>query len=227
MVRIDMSEYMEKHTVSRLIGAPPGYVGYDEGGQLTEAVRRHPYCVILLDEIEKAHADVFNVLLQVLDDGRLTDGQGRSVDFKNTLIIMTSNLGSSEIMKNQGQMDREKIQQMLMNFFRPEFLNRVDDIVTFKPLQQEQIKDIVKLVLHELGERLNKQLELTLTATDEAVAFLAQAGFDPAFGARPLKRLIVHTVENILGRKIVAGEIKNGEKAEVVLRNGAIDVVLK
>ena len=227
MVRIDRSEYMEKHTVSRLIGAPPGYVGYDEGGQLTEAVRRHPYCVILLDEIEKAHADVFNVLLQVLDDGRLTDGQGRSVDFKNTLIIMTSNLGSSEIMKNQGQMDREKIQQMLMNFFRPEFLNRVDDIVTFKPLQQEQIKDIVKLVLHELGERLNKQLELTLTATDEAVAFLAQAGFDPAFGARPLKRLIVHTVENILGRKIVAGEIKNGEKAEVVLRNGAIDVVLK
>ena len=227
MVRIDMSEYMEKHTVSRLIGAPPGYVGYDEGGQLTEAVRRHPYCVILLDEIEKAHADVFNVLLQVLDDGRLTDGQGRSVDFKNTLIIMTSNLGSSEIMKNQGQMDREKIQQMLMNFFRPEFLNRVDDIVTFKPLQQEQIKDIVKLVLQELGERLNKQLELTLTATDEAVSFLAQAGFDPAFGARPLKRLIVHTVENILGRKIVAGEIKNGEQAEVVLRDGAIDVVLK
>ena len=227
MVRIDMSEYMEKHTVSRLIGAPPGYVGYDEGGQLTEAVRRHPYCVILLDEIEKAHADVFNVLLQVLDDGRLTDGQGRSVDFKNTLIIMTSNLGSSEIMKNQGQMDREKIQQMLMNFFRPEFLNRVDDIVTFKPLQQEQIKDIVKLVLHELSERLNKQLELTLTATDEAVAFLAQAGFDPAFGARPLKRLIVHTVENILGRRIVAGEIKNGDQAEVVLRDGAIDVVLK
>ena len=227
MVRIDMSEYMEKHTVSRLIGAPPGYVGYDEGGQLTEAVRRHPYCVILLDEIEKAHADVFNVLLQVLDDGRLTDGQGRSVDFKNTLIIMTSNLGSSEIMKNQGQMDREKIQQMLMNFFRPEFLNRVADIVTFKPLQQEQIKDIVKLVLHELSERLNKQLELTLTATDEAVAFLAQAGFDPAFGARPLKRLIVHTVENILGRRIVAGEIKNGDQAEVVLRDGAIDVVLK
>ena len=227
MVRIDMSEYMEKHTVSRLIGAPPGYVGYDEGGQLTEAVRRHPYCVILLDEIEKAHADVFNVLLQVLDDGRLTDGQGRSVDFKNTLIIMTSNLGSSEIMKNQGQMDREKIQQMLMNFFRPEFLNRVDDIVTFKPLQQEQIKDIVKLVLHELSERLNKQLELTLTASDEAVAFLAQAGFDPAFGARPLKRLIVHTVENILGRRIVAGEIKNGDQAEVVLRDGAIDVVLK
>ena len=227
MVRIDMSEYMEKHTVSRLIGAPPGYVGYDEGGQLTEAVRRHPYSVILLDEIEKAHADVFNVLLQVLDDGRLTDGKGRIVDFKNTLIIMTSNLGSNEIMKAQGPMDREKIQQMLMNFFRPEFLNRVDDIVVFKPLQAEQIKEIVKLVLRELGDRLNKQLELTLTYTDEAVAFLAKAGFDPAFGARPLKRLIVHTVENILGKKIVAGEIKNGDKVEVVLVNDAIDVVVK
>lgn len=227
MVRIDMSEYMEKHTVSRLIGAPPGYVGYDEGGQLTEAVRRHPYSVILLDEIEKAHADVFNVLLQVLDDGRLTDGKGRIVDFKNTLIIMTSNLGSNEIMKAQGSMDREKIQQMLMNFFRPEFLNRVDDIVVFKPLQAEQIKEIVKLVLRELGDRLNKQLELTLTYTDEAVTFLAKAGFDPAFGARPLKRLIVHTVENILGKKIVAGEIKNGEKVEVVLADDAIDVVVK
>ena len=227
MVRIDMSEYMEKHTVSRLLGAPPGYVGYDEGGQLTEAVRRHPYSVILLDEIEKAHADVFNVLLQVLDDGRLTDGKGRIVDFKNTLIIMTSNLGSNEIMKAQGSMDREKIQQMLMNFFRPEFLNRVDDIVVFKPLQAEQIKEIVKLVLRELGDRLNKQLELTLTYTDEAVAFLAKAGFDPAFGARPLKRLIVHTVENILGKKIVAGEIKNGDKVEVVLVNDAIDVVVK
>ena len=227
MVRIDMSEYMEKHTVSRLIGAPPGYVGYDEGGQLTEAVRRHPYSVILLDEIEKAHADVFNVLLQVLDDGRLTDGKGRIVDFKNTLIIMTSNLGSNEIMKAQGSMDREKIQQMLMNFFRPEFLNRVDDIVVFKPLQAEQIKEIVKLVLRELGDRLNKQLELTLTYTDEAVAFLAKAGFDPAFGARPLKRLIVHTVENILGKKIVAGEIKKGDKVEVVLVNDAINVVVK
>ncbi|WP_297998907.1 ATP-dependent chaperone ClpB [uncultured Phascolarctobacterium sp.] len=227
MIRIDMSEYMEKHTVARLIGAPPGYVGYDEGGQLTEAVRRHPYSVILLDEIEKAHADVFNVLLQVLDDGRLTDGKGRNVDFKNTLIIMTSNLGSSEIMKAQGSMDRENLQQMLMNFFRPEFLNRVDDIVVFKPLQAEQIKEIVKLVLKELGERLNKQLELTLTYTDEAVAYLAKAGFDPAFGARPLKRLIVHTVENILGKKIVAGEIKNGEKVEVVLADDAIDVVVK
>ncbi len=224
MVRIDMSEYMEKHTVSRLIGAPPGYVGYDEGGQLTEAVRRHPYSVILLDEIEKAHADVFNVLLQVLDDGRLTDGQGRIVDFKNTLIIMTSNLGSAEIMQKQGEVTREEVQNMLMRFFRPEFLNRVDDIVVFKALQAEQIKDIVKLILKELSDRLQKQLEITLTASDEAVAYLASAGFDPAFGARPLKRLIVHTVENILGKKIVAGEITGGSKVKVVLKDGNIEV---
>ncbi|MCD8361315.1 MAG: ATP-dependent chaperone ClpB [Acidaminococcaceae bacterium] len=224
MIRIDMSEYMEKHTVSRLIGAPPGYVGYDEGGQLTEAVRRHPYSVILLDEIEKAHADVFNVLLQVLDDGRLTDGQGRNVDFKNTLIIMTSNLGSAEIMKKQGQISREEVQSMLMQFFRPEFLNRVDDIVVFKALEKEQIHNIVKMILKELDERLEKQLDLTLTYSDEAVAYLAEAGFDPAFGARPLKRLIVHTVENLLGKKIVSGEIKSGETVRVVLKNGAIDI---
>lgn len=224
MIRIDMSEYMEKHTVSRLIGAPPGYVGYDEGGQLTEAVRRRPYSVILLDEIEKAHADVFNVLLQVLDDGRLTDGQGRIVDFKNTLIIMTSNLGSAEIMQKKGEVTREEVQSMLMRFFRPEFLNRVDDIVVFKALQEEQIKDIVKLILKELSDRLQKQLEITLTASDEAVAYLAGAGFDPAFGARPLKRLIVHTVENILGKKIVAGEIGSGTKVKVVLKDGNIEV---
>lgn len=224
MIRIDMSEYMEKHTVSRLIGAPPGYVGYDEGGQLTEAVRRRPYSVILLDEIEKAHADVFNVLLQVLDDGRLTDGQGRIVDFKNTLIIMTSNLGSAEIMQKKGKVTREEVQSMLMRFFRPEFLNRVDDIVVFKALQEEQIKDIVKLILKELSDRLQKQLDMTLTASDEAVAYLASAGFDPAFGARPLKRLIVHTVENILGKKIVAGEIGSGTKVKVVLRGGNIEV---
>lgn len=224
MIRIDMSEYMEKHTVSRLIGAPPGYVGYDEGGQLTEAVRRRPYSVILLDEIEKAHADVFNVLLQVLDDGRLTDGQGRIVDFKNTLIIMTSNLGSAEIMQKKGEVTREEVQNMLMRFFRPEFLNRVDDIVVFKALQEEQIKDIVKLILKELSDRLQKQLDMTLTASDEAVAYLAGAGFDPAFGARPLKRLIVHTVENILGKKIVAGEIGSGTKVKVVLKDGNIEV---
>ena len=203
MIRIDMSEYMEKHTVSRLIGAPPGYVGYDEGGQLTEAVRRRPYSVILLDEIEKAHADVFN---------------------KNTLIIMTSNLGSAEIMQKKGEVTREEVQSMLMRFFRPEFLNRVDDIVVFKALQEEQIKDIVKLILKELSDRLQKQLDITLTASDEAVAYLASAGFDPAFGARPLKRLIVHTVENILGKKIVAGEIGSGTKVKVVLKDGNIEV---
>ena len=227
MVRIDMSEYMEKFSVTRLIGAPPGYVGYDEGGQLTEAVRRHPYCVILMDEIEKAHQDVFNVLLQVLDDGRLTDGQGRVVDFKNTLIIMTSNLGSQEIMKHQGTMDRDEIQKMLLGFFRPEFLNRVDDIVTFKALGTNEIQGIVKLILKELSDRLEKQLELKLGATDEAVEFLAKEGFDPAFGARPLKRLIVHSVENILGKKIIAGEIKAGDEALVVLADGKIDVKLK
>ena len=227
IIRIDMSEYMEKHTVSRLIGAPPGYVGYEEGGQLTEAVRRHPYSVILFDEIEKAHPDVFNVLLQVLDDGRLTDGQGRMVDFKNTLIIMTSNLGSHEIMEKKGAISKDEVRSMLMKFFRPEFLNRVDDIVVFKPLQEEQLKDIVRLILNHLGSRLHSQLELNLTATDEAIAYLAKAGFDPAFGARPLKRLIVHTVETVVSNKIVRGEIQRGDHIEVVFQNGNIDVVKK
>ena len=224
MIRIDMSEYMEKHTVSRLIGAPPGYVGYDEGGQLTEAVRRHPYSVILFDEIEKAHPDVFNALLQVLDDGRLTDGQGRSVDFKNTLIIMTSNIGSQRIMEAGDTMDSEAVRQLLLTRFRPEFLNRVDDIVTFKALKPEQIKDIVKLILKELGDRVHKQLEMNLTCTDEAAALLAKEGFDPQFGARPLKRLIVHSVENVLSKKIVNGEIKSGDSVEIFVNNGEIDV---
>jgi ATP-dependent Clp protease ATP-binding subunit ClpB len=225
MIRIDMSEYMEKHTVSRLIGAPPGYVGYDEGGQLTEAVRRHPYSVILFDEIEKAHPDVFNALLQVLDDGRLTDGQGRSVDFKNTLIIMTSNIGSQQIMESKGNLDKEEVRRMLLTRFRPEFLNRVDDIVVFKALQPEQVRGIVGLILKELADRVNRQLEIKLTWTDEAVSYLAKTGFDPAFGARPLKRLIVHTVENVLSKKIVSGAIENGDSAEIILNgNGEIDV---
>ncbi|MED9853813.1 MAG: AAA family ATPase [Succiniclasticum sp.] len=224
MIRIDMSEYMEKHTVSRLIGAPPGYVGYDEGGQLTEAVRRHPHSVILFDEVEKAHPDVFNALLQVLDDGRLTDGQGRSVDFKNTLIIMTSNIGSQQIMEAGDRMSKEEVRQMLLTRFRPEFLNRVDDIVTFKGLQSEQIKDIVKLILKELADRVEKQLEIKVTCTDEAAAYLAKEGFDPQFGARPLKRLIVHSVENVLSHKIVKGEIQSGDKVEICLHNGQIDV---
>ncbi len=227
IIRIDMSEYMEKHTVSRLIGAPPGYVGYEEGGQLTEEVRRHPYSVILFDEIEKAHPDVFNVLLQVLDDGRLTDGQGRIVDFKNTLIIMTSNLGSQEIMEKKGKISHEEVLGMLRKFFRPEFLNRVDDIVVFQPLDPEQIKDIVKLILHQLGDRLRKQMDLELSASDEAIVYLAKSGFDPAFGARPLKRLIVHTVETVVSRKIVLGEIGSGDHIAIVLKDGQIDVVKK
>lgn len=225
MIRIDMSEYMEKHTVSRLIGAPPGYVGYDEGGQLTEAVRRHPYSVILFDEIEKAHPDVFNALLQVLDDGRLTDGQGRSVDFKNTLIIMTSNIGSREIMDAGDELDKEGVRRLLLTHFRPEFLNRVDDIVTFKALKTEQIQEIVKLILKELSDRVDKQLEVKISCTDEAAAYLAKEGFDPQFGARPLKRLIVHSVENVLSKKIVNDEIKSGDKVEVCLNRGKIDVV--
>ena len=228
IIRIDMSEYMEKHTVARLIGAPPGYVGYEEGGQLTEAVRRHPYSVILFDEIEKAHPDIFNVLLQVLDDGRLTDGQGRSVDFKNTLIIMTSNLGSREIMEHNGQLSQEEVRRLLINSsFRPEFLNRVDDIVVFKPLGEAQIRSIVKLILKQLGDRLQNQMELTLTASDEAVDYLARTGFDPAFGARPLKRLIVHTVETVVSQKIVQGDIQSGDTLEIILKDGKVDVVKK
>ena len=225
IIRIDMSEYMEKHTVSRLIGAPPGYVGYEEGGQLTEAVRRHPYSVILFDEIEKAHADVFNVLLQVLDDGRLTDGQGRVIDFKNTLIIMTSNLGSHEIMEHKGEISHEEVRSMLMKFFRPEFLNRVDDIVVFKPLGEDQIRRIVRLILGQLGKRLQSQMELTLEATDEAVDALAKEGFDPAFGARPLKRLIVHSVETIVSQKIVQGDIVSGDHLKVVLNDMQLRLV--
>lgn len=224
MIRIDMSEYMEKHTVSRLIGAPPGYVGYDEGGQLTEAVRRQPYSVILFDEIEKAHPDVFNALLQVLDDGRLTDGQGRNVDFKNTLIIMTSNIGSQKIMETGGNMSPEEVRQLLMTRFRPEFLNRVDDIVVFKALKEGQIKDIVRLILAELADRLYRQLEMKLNYTEEVVNYLASAGFDPAFGARPLKRLVVHTVENVLSKKIVAGDIGSGDDVEVFMTDGKVDV---
>ena len=225
MVRIDMSEYMEKASVSRLIGAAPGYVGYEQGGQLTEAVRRRPYSVVLFDEVEKANPEIFDVLLQVLDDGRLTDGQGRVIDFKNTLIIMTSNLGSHEIMEHKGEISHEEVRSMLMKFFRPEFLNRVDDIVVFKPLGEDQIRSIVRLILGQLGKRLQSQMELTLEATDEAVDALAKEGFDPAFGARPLKRLIVHSVETIVSQKIVQGDIVSGDHLKVVLKNGKIDVV--
>ena len=224
IIRVDMSEYMEKHTVARLIGAPPGYVGYDEGGQLTEAVRRRPYSVILLDEIEKAHRDIFNVLLQILDDGRLTDGKGRVVNFKNTVIIMTSNLGSQEILQrakigfitNKAFAEAESIiKDLLKNYFRPEFLNRIDDIVVFKSLAKEQVKAIAEILLKTLSERLQKQINVALTWTPAAVDALSEKGFDANFGARPLRRLLTHTVETELSKKIIAGEVKDGDTVEI------------
>jgi ATP-dependent Clp protease ATP-binding subunit ClpB len=199
LVRLDMSEYMEKHTVSRLVGAPPGYVGYDEGGQLTEAVRRRPYSVVLLDEIEKAHPDVFNVLLQILDDGRLTDGQGRTVDFRNTVLIMTSNVRSAEAMRD---------------VFRPEFLNRIDEIVEFHALSKEQIADIVGLQLRRVEERLAER-GLRLELTDRARDVLAEAGWDPTYGARPLKRAIQRMLENPLALRLLEGEFAEGDVVRV------------
>ncbi len=224
MIRIDMSEYMEKHSVSRLVGAPPGYVGYDEGGQLTEAVRRRPYSVILFDEIEKAHSDVFNILLQVLDDGRITDSHGRVVDFKNTVIIMTSNIGSQFLI--EGNIDgliplsvREEVMQSLRESFRPEFLNRVDDIVFFKPLTQDEVKDIVKILISHLQERLaDRQIELNFS--DEALAFIAEAGYDAVYGARPLKRYITHNVETKLARAMIAGGVHEKTRVDVNVKAG-------
>ena len=215
MVRIDMSEYMEKFSVSRLIGAPPGYVGYDEGGQLTEAVRRHPYSVVLFDEVEKAHPDVFNVLLQVLDDGRITDSQGRTVDFKNTILIMTSNLGSEYILNGIENSEltpeaRAAVDRLLKTHFRPEFLNRIDEIVYYKPLSKEQIGAIVKLMLNGLNRRLaDKQLRVELT--DAAMETVIDQGFDPAFGARPLKRFLQSKVETLVAKRIIAADVKPGD----------------
>jgi ATP-dependent Clp protease ATP-binding subunit ClpB len=230
MVRIDMSEYMEKHTVARLIGAPPGYVGYEEGGQLTEAVRRRPYCVILFDEIEKAHHDVFNVLLQILDDGRLTDGQGRTVDFKNTVVIMTSNVGSHAILGYRGGSDpeaharmREEVLIALREHFRPEFLNRVDEIVVFHALTREQLKAIVQIQLGRLRARLaERKIELELTP--EALEHFAAAGYDPVYGARPLKRLLQRELETVLGRQLLSGAVRDQSRIVVDVDNGAITV---
>jgi ATP-dependent Clp protease ATP-binding subunit ClpB len=216
MVRLDMSEYMEKHTVSRLIGAPPGYVGYEEGGQLTEAVKRRPYSIVLLDEIEKAHPDVFNVLLQILEDGRLTDGQGRTVDFKNTLVIMTSNLGSQvikELSRDYAAMERE-VRKVLETQFKPEFLNRIDEVIIFKPLPKEAILKIVGLQLDLLAKRLAER-KIGLEVTPEAKEILAERGFDPVYGARPLKRTIQRDVQNPLAMKILAGEYGEGDAAVV------------
>ena len=222
MIRIDMSEYMEKHSVARLIGAPPGYVGYDEGGQLTEAVRRKPYCVILLDEVEKAHPDVFNVLLQALDDGRMTDGQGRTIDFKNTVIVMTSNLGSHKIHSMTGG-DQEVMKIAVMaevkNHFRPEFVNRIDEIVVFHALDEANIKAIARIQLKRLEARV-KKMEMEIEFTDAALSEIANAGFDPVYGARPLKRAIQSSIENALSKKLLAGEFGPKDTIRVDVKGG-------
>ncbi len=224
LIRIDMSEFMEKHSVARLIGAPPGYVGYEEGGYLTEAVRRKPYAVILLDEVEKAHADVFNVLLQVLDDGRMTDGQGRTVDFKNTVVVMTSNLGSQMIQQMAGD-DYQVIKLAVMGevktYFRPEFINRIDEVVVFHALDEKNIRSIARIQLHYLEDRLRK-LEMNLNVTDEALSEIAEAGFDPVFGARPLKRAIQSQIENPLAKEILEGRFGPKDTITVDSRNGGM-----
>ncbi|AUW02961.1 MULTISPECIES: ATP-dependent chaperone ClpB [Vibrio] len=225
MVRIDMSEFMEKHSVARLVGAPPGYVGYEEGGYLTEAVRRKPYSVILLDEVEKAHPDVFNILLQVLDDGRLTDGQGRTVDFRNTVVIMTSNLGSARIQENFATLDYQGIKNEVMDVvskhFRPEFLNRVDESVVFHPLGQEHIKSIASIQLERLAKRLEEK-GYQLEVSEKALDLIAQVGFDPVYGARPLKRAIQQNVENPLAKSILAGQILPDKKVQLIVNNDQI-----
>jgi ATP-dependent Clp protease ATP-binding subunit ClpB len=216
MIRIDMSEYMERHAVARLIGSPPGYVGYEEGGQLTEAVRRTPYSVLLFDEIEKAHPEVFNILLQLLDDGRLTDSKGRTVDFKNTVVIMTSNLGSQFISEHVGDREaqEEAIKATLSQHFRPEFLNRLDDIIIFQPLSKDQIKQIVTLQLTEVEQRL-QQKNISLKISDSAVEHFAKIGYDPIFGARPLKRLLQHELLDELSRMIIENTIGEGDAVQI------------
>jgi ATP-dependent Clp protease ATP-binding subunit ClpB len=227
MVRIDMSEYMEKHAVARLIGAPPGYVGYEEGGQLTEAVRRRPYSVVLFDEIEKAHQDVFNIFLQILDDGRLTDNQGRTVDFRNTIIIMTSNIGSPHLIENASESGdiaepiRRRVMGELRAQFRPEFLNRVDEVVLFKPLTRAEIKQIVDLQLGQIRQRLTER-HIDLELTEAAKEYVAREGYDPVYGARPLKRYLQRQVETVLSRKLLSGEIGDNSRVTVNLKQGAL-----
>jgi ATP-dependent Clp protease ATP-binding subunit ClpB len=232
MVRIDMSEYMEKFSVSRLIGAPPGYVGYDEGGQLTEAVRRKPYSVVLFDEVEKAHPDVYNVLLQVLDDGRITDSQGRCVDFKNTILIMTSNIGAPDLLEgmdgegNISEEATEAVMDKLHAAFRPEFLNRLDEIIMFKPLTKDNIGHITGLIVDELNKRL-KDREITVTLSDEAKEYITENGFDPVYGARPLKRYVQKTVETLLGKLILAGEVSMKDTVEFVVKDGELSAEVR
>jgi ATP-dependent Clp protease ATP-binding subunit ClpB len=229
MVRIDMSEYQERHTVSRLVGAPPGYVGYEEGGQLTEAVRRKPYSVVLFDEVEKAHSDVFNTLLQVLDDGRLTDAQGRTVDFRNAVIIMTSNVGSEFLVEGvsaSGELKpeaRDRAMAELRRHFRPEFLNRIDEIVLFKALTMPEIERIVELMLGDLRVRLADR-RMTLEVTEAARRSIAQQGYDPVFGARPLRRFIAREVETRIGRALLGGEIRDGAGIHIDLVDGELTV---
>jgi ATP-dependent Clp protease ATP-binding subunit ClpB len=222
MVRLDMSEYMEKHTVARLIGAPPGYVGYEEGGQLTEAVRRRPYAVILLDEIEKAHADVFNVLLQIMDGGRLTDGQGRTVDFTNTILIMTSNVGSQFIVAEADEEKmREEIEEVLAATFKPEFLNRIDDVVIFRRLTREDISRIVELQVAQLTARVRERgIEIELT--DDARTLLGNLGYDPTYGARPLKRVIQKQLVDKLALRILEGEFEEGDVVRIDAADGEL-----
>ncbi len=232
MVRIDMSEYMEKYSVSRLIGAPPGYVGYEEGGQLTEAVRRKPYSVILFDEIEKAHPDVFNVLLQVLDDGRITDSQGRTVDFKNTILIMTSNIGSSYLLEgidekgDINEQSAELVRRDLKNHFRPEFLNRLDEIIMFKPLTKENIGDIVTLMMRDLNRRLDDK-EISVELTEAAKDFIIEEAYDPIYGARPLRRFLQKTVETLSAKLILSGQIGIGDTIMMDLEEGRLTARLK
>ena len=227
IVRIDMSEYMEKYSVSRLIGAPPGYVGYDEGGQLTEAVRRKPYSVVLFDEIEKAHPDVFNVLLQVLDDGRITDSQGRTVDFKNSIIILTSNLGSEYLLGGinaDGSIDetaKAQVQALLRRSFRPEFLNRLDEIVFYKPLTKENVTKIIDLLISKLNDRLESQ-QIRCVLTDAAKKAIGDAAYDPQFGARPLRRYVQHTVETMLSKRLLRGDILPGQPVTVDEQDGQL-----
>ncbi len=229
MVRLDMSEYQERHTVSRLMGAPPGYIGYEEGGQLTEAVRRKPYSVVLFDEIEKAHTDVFNTLLQVLDDGRITDSQGRTVDFRNTVIIMTSNIGSEHLLDGataEGEIKpdaRALVMGELRGHFRPEFLNRVDDIVLFKPLGERQIERIVELQFDELRRRLAER-RITVELTQAAKELIAHQGYDPVYGARPLRRYISHEVETMVGRALLRGDVQDGATVRVDAEHGELVV---
>ena len=232
MTRIDMSEYQEKHAVSRLVGAPPGYVGYDEGGQLTEAVRRKPYSVVLLDEIEKAHPDVFNILLQVLDDGRLTDNKGRVVNFKNTIIIMTSNMGSHIIQENFEKIDegnrdeivdhtKDEVMNLLRQTIRPEFLNRVDEVIMFQPLLRSEVRGIINIQLQQLRDLVSKN-GMILEFSDYALEYLAEQGYDPQFGARPLKRLIQKEIVNLLSKKILAGDVDKSKPVLIDVFDGMV-----